>query len=88
MPQISENEPNYSAKVSKRAIELIEQNKLEYTHELQLIEVLFKKFELVTIQDYADKIGKTYNGIQDKIKRNKLATIEISGKVFVLSRLN
>jgi hypothetical protein len=77
-----------SEKIANRFIEIVNNNDLIFSHELKIIEVLFKKFELVTVQDYAQKTGKSYNGIQDMIKRSKLATIEISGKIFILKNLN
>lgn len=88
MSKITENEHNYSEKVSNRMIELIEQNKLFYNDELHLIEVLFKKYELLTIQDYATLIGKTYNGVKYMIKQNELAVIDICGNTFVIKALN
>ena len=88
MSKIPENVENYSKKVEERFIQLINENKLYSSSELKIITALFKKYELVTIPDYATKIGKTYNGVMDMISRKKVAVIEISNKTFVINKLN
>lgn len=88
MSQIAENDPNYSEKVSNRMIEIIEQNKLYYSDDLKILKSLFQKYELISISDYAKRINKSYNGILDMIKREKVATIIISNQTFILNKLN
>ena len=88
MSKILENEQDYSQKVTERMIELINQNKLNYSDDLKILKLLVQKYEVISIQDFANKQGKSYNGILDMIKRDKVATIEISGKTYVFNKLN
>ena len=85
MSQISENDPLYSQKVSDR---MIEESKLYYSDDLRILKSLHQKYEVISISDYAKRIGKSYNGVQDMVKRCKVATIKISKQVFVLNKLN
>ena len=87
MSKILENEQDYSRKVTERMIELINQNKLNYSDDLSILKSLVQKYEVISIRDYANKQGKSYNGILDMIKRDKVATIEISGKNYVINKL-
>lgn len=88
MAQISENDPLYSQKVSDRIIQLIENNKLYYSDDLKILKSLHQKYEVITISDYAKRVGKSYNGILDQVRRCKLATIAISNSIYILNKLN
>jgi enolase len=77
-----------SEKIRNRFFELLNNNDIFTDHELQIIEALFKKFELISISDYAKRIDKSYNGVQYMIKRCKIATIVISDQVFVINKMN
>jgi len=77
-----------STLIKDRFIQVMNNGELNYDDELAIIKALFTRYSLMTIQDYADFSCKSYPGVQDMIKRGKLATIEISGKTFILKDLN
>lgn len=67
-----------SAQIKDRMIHLINNNELLMDEELEVFEALFKKYDFRSIQGYADKNGKTYQGVKDMIKRRKAGIIEIN----------
>lgn len=82
--KITENESNYSQKVTDRFLQLLEENKLFYSEELRILEVLLNRYCLLTISDYARKKNLTPNGVKYLIDHEKIATIEINGHVFII----
>ena len=77
-----------STLIRNRFIECLNNGELFSCDELKIIEVLFERAKLMTIQDYANSVNKSYNGVQDMIARDKLSTIKISDKRFVIANLN
>lgn len=68
-------------------INTIESNSLLIDEELHIMEVLLKKYPLITISECAEKLGKTSNGIRYMIKNKQLPTCEVNGKVMIISVL-
>lgn len=65
-------------------IDLINKNQLYMDEELLIYEVLLKKYPLISIPDYAEKIGKTPNGVRFMIKNKRLPTSEVNGKTMII----
>lgn len=64
-------------------IDCINSNDLNMSEELQIFEVLFKKYGFKTISEYAKENKLTYQGVEYQIKKGLVQNIEVNGKVFV-----
>jgi len=83
MPQIKENDPKYSDKVSARFVDILNKNLLNYSDELKIIEVIFQKYKFETISDYAKSHDKAYNTVKEKVEKGKIMYIKLGGIIFV-----
>ena len=76
-----------SKDITERFIQIVNENILNYSDELQIIEVLFKKYKPMTIADYAKLKGKEYNSIKFLVNNFKLPFIEIAENKLILTGL-
>lgn len=53
--------------------------------ELHIQEVLMDKYPLMTIPEYARRIGKTPNGVRYLIKKELLPTREVRGVTMIIA---
>jgi hypothetical protein len=69
--------------LSDKIIEHINKNTLTYDYELQIFEVLLKKYNFRTIQDYAKERNLTYNGVLNQMRSGKVPYQEICGTKYI-----
>lgn len=78
----------YKEKVTNRIIDLIDESKLFYSHEVKIFTHLLEKYQPMTLTDYAKHIGKSYKTVSLNHKDRKYAFITFGGVDFILAKLN
>ena len=58
-------------------------NELLTDEELQLFELLYKKYGFKTISEYAKLHNLTYKGVEYQIKNRLVQFIEVNGKILL-----
>lgn len=58
-------------------------NELLTDEELQLFELLYKKYGFKTISEYAKQHNITYKGVEYQIKNRLVQFIEVNGKILL-----
>jgi hypothetical protein len=86
--KIPETDSNYSYRVVEKFLELSRQGKLNYSDEIKVIAHFDKKYEFMTVAEYAKLIGKQYKIVQDKIEHRTIAFLHFAGKYFIPKNLN
>jgi hypothetical protein len=85
MPQ----KPVTSEQIKNRFLQLLNENVLNYSDELQIFEAIAKKYDMKTITNYGNSQTPkiTYNGVLDRIKRKTVAYIEVDTVIFCANNL-
>ena len=82
--KIQQNDNNFSEKVTARIDEILDQNLLFMHHELHILEVLIKRYPLLTINEYAEKKKISPNGVRYKCDAGSVCSINIGQKTFII----
>lgn len=88
MANTNEKQKDYSNRVAKRMIELIDKNEIFFSDELKIFQVISDKYQLMSISDYAKHCNCAYNTVVSEIKNNRIATVKINKHHFILEKLN
>jgi hypothetical protein len=81
------SKPATSKEITERFIQLFNDGRLNYSEELQIFEAMVKRYGLMTITNYAAKVGKSYNGIKIGIEAEKIPHLQIDNQTFIISNL-
>ncbi len=73
----------YSEKVTKRFLELVEHHAILPNDLVKIIEPISKSLRLRTRTNFANEIGKSYNG--SKYQLSKCKTVNIDGQIFYIT---
>ncbi len=76
-----------SEQIRDRFIELFNNGTLNYSDELQIFEAIIQRYKPMTITNFSNKVGKSYNGVKLAILENRLPSKEIDGERFVFAGL-
>ena len=60
---------------------------LFYNENLQLIEILFKKWGLIEMHNYVKENKLNFNTVKNRIKSGKLPNIKLSETTFIIQKL-
>jgi hypothetical protein len=73
-----------STQIKDRFLQLLSENVLDYSDELQIFEAIAKKYNMQTITNYANSQNPkvSYNGVLDRINRKRCASFKIDKVVF------
>lgn len=74
-----------SPEKTKAILNQINNNWLEMKDELEIFQVIFYKYNFMTISEYAKKHGFTYEGVKHRIKARSVQFIEVKGKIFLFN---
>ena len=71
-----------SEEIKNRMLQILSENTMDVSNELQIFEAISNKYEFKTISDYAKIKGLSYNGVLDGIKRDKIPSVIIGKTTF------
>lgn len=64
-------------------LRLVQNSELMICHELEILEVLAKKFNIMNLTDAAKFNGKTYNGMKKRVAQSKEVTVNLNGNQMI-----
>lgn len=64
-------------------IRLVQNSELMMCHEIEILQVLAKKFNIMNLADAAKSSNKTYNGMKKRVDQHKEVTIELNGNQLI-----
>lgn len=78
------NELEKSELITNRMIELLDKDKIYLHNEVQLLQHIVNRLNLTTVAQYASQEGISHNGAKNRIKRGKVAGVEMNGITLVV----
>lgn len=61
-------------------LNLVQNDELMLCHEIEILQALSKKFNVLNLTDAAKQSGKTYNGMKKRVKSKREVSLELNGK--------
>lgn len=64
-------------------IKLVQNSELMMCHEIEILEVLAKKYNIMNLADAGKASNKTYNGIKKRVKAGKEVSLNLNDYQFI-----
>jgi len=64
-------------------LRIVQNSELFECHEIEILQALAEKFNIMNLADAAKFSNKTYNGIKKRINQSKEVTVNLNGYQFI-----